>query len=70
MERRERHKRGIESLNKKYIHFPFSALFKYKLIFLVSWAKFSLDEMFLWGLSGTAALIPNCFLLFILGRRY
>lgn len=37
-------KRGIESLNKKYIHFRFSALFKYKLIFLVSWAKFSLDD--------------------------
>ena len=35
---------GIVSLNKQYIHFPFSALFKYKLILLVSWAKFSLDD--------------------------
>lgn len=37
-------KREIVSLNKQYIHFPFSALFKYKLISLVSWAKFSLDD--------------------------
>lgn len=36
--------RDIGSLNKQYIHFPFSALFKNKLISLVSWAKFSLDD--------------------------
>lgn len=32
------------TLSKQYIHFLFSALFKYKLISLVSWAKFSLDD--------------------------
>ena len=36
-------KGGIVPLNKQWLHFPFSALFKNKLISLVSWAKFSLD---------------------------
>jgi hypothetical protein len=31
-------------LEQQNIHFLFSTLFKYKLISLVSWAKFSLDD--------------------------
>lgn len=44
MERRKRSKKGSCTLEQTMASFfPFSALFKNKLISLVSWAKFSLD---------------------------